>query len=72
MIGRAKFDDRIVVNSGSGLHRRFSGDEHVSGKNQRPRAFARRRQAAVDDELIEAGLRHRLGPAEAGHYLQPG
>ena len=43
---RAGFRDDLAV------------DRHLSGENQRPRALARRREAAVDEGDIEADLGH--------------
>jgi len=66
MIGLGERDSGVALDGHARFPGRFAVDTHVSGENQRARTFARRRKAAVDDELIEAGFRHQVGPAEAG------
>ena len=56
MVGREQFDRCVVIHGGAGLRHGGARDHHLASQDQRARTFARRREAAFDDELIEANL----------------
>jgi hypothetical protein len=61
MIRCDQLDVNVRVDRGTCLARGLAADEDLPGKNQCPCTFTRRREAAFDDELVEAGLGHQWG-----------
>ena len=59
MIGREQRDRRLIVHGSASLCRWAIIDSDLAGQDERARPLARRRQAAFDDELIEADAGHQ-------------
>ena len=56
MIGRDQLDARVGGDRRAGLRDDLAVDRHLAGENQRARALARRREAALDERHVEARL----------------
>ena len=53
MIRRDELDARVGGDRGAGLRDDLAVDRHLAGENQRPRALARGREAAIDEGDVE-------------------
>ena len=59
VIRRQESDCRLIVDRGAGLGGGSIVDGDLPGEDQCARTFARRRESAFDDELIETDARHQ-------------
>jgi hypothetical protein len=57
-----QLDASAIVDGRAGFGGRTPVDEHLAGQDQRPRPLARRGQATVDDEVVEADTGQELSP----------
>ena len=70
MIRRDELDARVGGDRRAGFRDDLAVDGHLAGEDQRAGALTRRREAAIDDEHIQANLRFHvptLGINHKGH-----